>query len=193
MIYFLTPCSRPENIETISQSLCETMANFDHEWIVIYDGPEFAIPGGSSHRKIQPECHYGKPLLNVALDVVKERGTPGMVGFLDDDTICAANLESAYRYFFAEFFPERKAFTVRQVDKAGKIRIDVRQNPRRIDQGCYFIHTDLIGSHRFFAEEGADAKRFYEADGEFYREIRSKTEDQWIDLPIVGSIYNALR
>ena len=164
--------------------------NVNHHHVVDFSG--FARPGKSSHPKIKDGCHYGKPLLNGLLNKLRTCRMTGMVGFVDDDTIVPESLADAFLMFMREW-PAKKAFTVQQVDKSGKIRIDVKQNPRRIDQGCYFIHTDLIGSHRFYAEPGGDAKRFYEADGEFYHRVRRETSDQWIDLPIVGSIYNALR
>ena len=191
-LMLLTPVSRHENLDRITESVGPLVEKFDCNWMTVSDGPRYARPGFSSHPRIDATKHYGKPILNEMLDRLKDWGGSLMVGFLDDDTIVPESLADAYTEFL-KHYPQKKAFTVQQVNKDGTMRIDVRRNRRRIDQGCYFLHTDLIGSHRFFAENGADATLFYGADGEFYHRVRNETSDQWIDLPIVGSIYNALR
>lgn len=157
-------------------------------------GPTTKItPGKSSHRNIKDYCHYGKPLLNHSIDIFQRLEISGLAIFLDDDTIVIPETRSTIRAFCRDHFPAKLAFTVLQIDTNDRIRIDTIRNPHRIDQGCYFLHSDLIGSHRFFAKEGADSRLFYEADGEFYRSIRTESEDLWVDLPFVGSMYNALR
>lgn len=191
-LMLLTPVSRHENLERITASVGPLVEKFDCNWMTFSDSPRYARPGSSSHPRIDPSKHYGKPILNEMLDRLRDWGGSSIVGFLDDDTIVPESLADAYTEFL-KHYPQKKAFTVQQVNKDGTMRIDVRRNRRRIDQGCYFLHTDLIGSHRFFAENGADATLFYGADGEFYHRVRNETSDQWIDLPIVGSIYNALR
>ena len=191
-LMLLTPVSRHENLERITASVGPLVEKFDCNWMTFSDSPRYARPGSSSHPRIDPSKHYGKPILNEMLDRLRDWGGSSIVGFLDDDTIVPESLADAYTEFL-KHYPQKKAFTVQQVNKDGTMRIDVRRNRRRIDQGCYFLHTDLIGSHRFFAEAGADGTLFYGADGEFYHRVRNETSDQWIDLPIVGSIYNALR
>ena len=191
-LILLTPVSRHENLDRITESVGPLVEKFDCNWMTVSDSPRYARPGFSSHPRIDATKHYGKPILNEMLDRLRDWGGSLMVGFLDDDTIAPESLADAYTEFL-KHYPQKKAFTVQQVNKDGTMRIDVRRNRRRIDQGCYFLHTDLIGDHRFFAEAGADATLFYEADGEFYHRVRRETSGQWIDLPIVGSIYNALR
>mgnify|MGYP007100042606 CR=1 FL=1 len=193
-LMLLTPVSRHENLERITASVGPLVEKFDCNWMTFSDSPRYARPGSSSHPRIDPSKHYGKPILNEMLDRLRDWGQSAMIGFLDDDTIVPESLADAYTEFL-KHYPDKKAFTVQQVNKDGTMRIDVRArwNRCRIDQGCYFIHTDLIGSHRFFAEAGADATLFYGADGEFYHRIRKETSIYWIDLPIIGSIYNALR
>lgn len=191
-LILLTPVSRYENLERITESIGPLVEKFDCNWMTVSDGPQYARPGFSTHHRIDATKHYGKPILNEMLDRIRDWGESAMVGFLDDDTIIPESFSDAYTEFL-KHYPTKKAFTVQQVNKDGTMRIDVRRNRRRIDQGCYLLHTDLIGEHRFFAEDGADATLFYGADGEFYHRVRRDTSDQWIDIPIVGSIYNALR
>jgi len=190
-LYLLTPVSRIENIDQVS-SFPQSVKDLPAFWFALPDRPDYPRPSSSSHPRIEPNKHYGKPILNHLIDNLQVNNVSAMVGFLDDDTIVPESLADAYTEFL-KHYPKKKAFTVQQVNKDGTMRIDVRRNRRRIDQGCYFLHTDLIGDHRFFAEAGADATFFYGADGEFYHRVRRLTSDQWIDLPIVGSIYNALR
>lgn len=214
-LVILTACSRPQNLATITSSIRAHLYDHSWHWIVCsekqctitqYDalsehllfhnigGPTKRItPGISSHPKIKDHCHYGKPLLNHSIDMMQSHSITGLVMFLDDDTIVIPETRSAIRTFCRNHFPSKMAFTVRQIDSKERIRINTVKNPHRIDQGSYFLHSDLIGKHRFFATEDSDPRLFYEADRQFYRSIRTKSEEMWVDLPVVGSIYNALR
>lgn len=214
-LIILTACSRPQNLSTITSSIRAHLYDHCWQWIVCsedqctitcYDairdvflfnnvgGPTKRItPGKSSHPKIKDHCHYGKPLLNHSIDVMQRHSISGLVMFLDDDTIVIPETRSAIRTFCRNHFPGKMAFTVRQIDMNNHIRVNITKNPRRIDQGCYFMHSDLVGIRRFFAIEDSDPQFFYEADRQFYRSIRIETEELWVDLPVVGSIYNDLR
>lgn len=208
-IAFLTPCSRPENLPKLHESIVRTVGDLNWLWVIAKDfrfthpifepssrvmfieGIEPAKPSWSSHKGIEAYCHYGKPLLNAGLDELASLGWDGMVGFLDDDTVLHPNLRKAFEEFSRH--PSMNGFTVQQQDTRGRLRIDPTQNCGRIDSGCIFMHTDLIGKTRHFAEPGADAVRYYEADQQFFRDLYCGRECEWIHLPMVASIYNALR
>lgn len=191
-IHIITAASRGTAL-VAGMSIDCYLDRFPHEWHLKWDNDNYPRPGFSSKVHISATSHYGKPVLNDILDDLRTNGQWGMVAVLDDDTVFHPGMADAFSEFFAHHYPAKKAFTVRTIKKNGTVLVNVRENPNVIDQGSYVIHTDLIGNTRFFAEAGADARRFHDADGEFYREIRGRSEDQWVDLPIVGSIWNALR
>ena len=82
----ITPCSRPQNLHTIAQSINIPKDNF--RWIVVYDGIE--LPDKSLLPDIceayfyqDPQSCVGHQQRNFAMDMISE----GHIYFNDDDTI----------------------------------------------------------------------------------------------------------
>lgn len=164
----ITPCSRPENLQRLYNSI-----NFPCIWYIvfdldkkeyatkIFDNPDysflqnewikiFAEKGGVS----------GNLQRNKALDAIEK----GFVYFLDDDNLMHPNFYKTTINILNEN-PDKRCIFYSQQLAQNKIRsVDSTTiKAGRIDQAQFLIHTDLIGKKRYIQK--------YEADGLFIQEI----------------------
>ena len=83
-INIITPCSRPENLKVISESINIPKQNY--RWIVVFDGftyEEEDIPNNCEAYSIKDSNSiYGNAQRNFGIDLVTE----GYLYFNDDDT-----------------------------------------------------------------------------------------------------------
>jgi hypothetical protein len=166
----ITPCSRPENLKIISESIPK-----DCRWIVVFDGIE--IPETPSNCEAycikDNNSIYGNAQRNYALDLVTE----GHVYFNDDDTIIHPELWDEIKDKDEDFI------SFKQSNKDGTLRLEGNE-----------IIPNFIDSHNFITSV-IDTRWIvdrYDADGIFAMECY-KNAKQTLYIPKVLSIYNSLK
>lgn len=178
-LHIITPCSRPENLHKIAESINIPPENY--QWFVVFDMPE------KPDKSLIPEkcnfttCYqyansvYGHAQRNFILRHI----LGGHVYFIDDDTILHPDLWENIKNLDADFI------SFAQNDKHGNLRL-------RGDK----IEVGHIDSHNFIVS-GAISRQFrfqylYEADGIFATQCHAAAKTKHY-IPKVLSVYNALR
>lgn len=175
----ITPCSRPENLIKISESI--NIPRESYRWIVVFDNtalPEKElIPDNCEvYLHVDNNSIVGHAQRNYALDLIKE----GHVYFNDDDTIIHSNLWENIKDVnskFISFIQEDKNRSIRLVGN----NISVGQ----IDSHNFILDNSIIGKSRFIVNR-------YDADGVFANECFKKTKS-YTHIPKILSTYNFLR
>ena len=161
----VTPCSRPQNLPLIAESIKPGRNLFDVIWMVIFDNGEC------------PQSRVGNYQRNCALEAIID----GWVYFLDDDTLIHPELfgELAKVKTGAVAFGQTLKDGIRPASQA-------TMKVCQIDMGQVAIRREVIGNARF-------ALGIYEADGIFIESVYNSNPDKWslIDKPL--SYYNKLR
>lgn len=174
----ITPCSRPENLHTISKSI--NIPKDSYRWIVVFDGYELPnkdlIPNNCEIYKYRDlDSCVGHQQRNFALRLIKY----GHVYSNDDDTVIHPELWENIKDLENDFI------TFNQVSKEGA--------PRLINMP---IMIGGVDSHNFiFSKEIQNELYFvndYCADGIFATEIYKNSVNP-IHLNKVLSVYNCLR
>jgi hypothetical protein len=176
-ITVITPCSRPENLLKLKESL-----NFKQiiEWIIVYDNtictPQF------EHSQISEYCHksegnYGNPQKNYGLSVVKNEES--YIYFLDDDNIIHPDLYSL------TLLPD-KIYTFDQENKDGSLRLK-GNNIRigKIDTAMFLVWFPMVKGIQFITNK-------YDADGYYITSIYNNNKNKLIYVPKIFSWYNKL-
>lgn len=175
----ITPCSRPENLQIISESINIPIGNY--RWIVVFDMDEYPnndlIPNNC-----EPHLHRNKSSIaghsqrNYALSLIDN----GHIYSNDDDTIINPNLWDNIKDLdndFISFSQLHKDLTLRL--KGDKIELS------HIDSHNFIVSRNLVGDTLYYIDK-------YDADGHFAKSCRLKSETPiFIDNPL--SIYNSLR
>jgi hypothetical protein len=183
-MYLVTPCSRPENLERIKQSI-----QFDkiEKWYIVYDNRrfEFSKRYEGDEQIVEIECLdegiAGHQCRNKSLDIILNSSTRGFVYFVDDDNIIHPN------FWNFKFDPgEALAYTFHQQVNSHNVRTGNLPIPGCIDTAQYVVHTDTIGKNRFISD-------VYEADGMFINSIVDENMSTWKFINDVGCYYNFLR
>lgn len=178
LLNIITPCSRPENLHIISQSI--NIPKDNYRWIVIYDG--ISLPSADL---IPENCEidfyydadscFGHYQRNYGMDLIKE----GHIYFNDDDTIIHLELWDYIKDLENDFI------TFNQNDKNGGIRLENRGVAiRNIDSHNFIFSKELSNGLKFVND--------YVADGIFAEQLFSKSKSH-IHIAKVLSIYNSLR
>jgi len=177
-INIITPCSRPNNLHTISKSINIPKENY--RWIVVFDSeilpPTELIPNNCeaySHK--DPNSISGNGQRNFALDLVKD----GYVYFNDDDTIIHKDLWENIKELDNDFISFQQALSNGRPRLTGEVRY------QRIDSHNFILTKELIGENRWVLNK-------YEADGLFAVACHGKSKNPII-INKVLSIYNQLR
>lgn len=181
-LHIITPCSRPQNLHHISQSINIPRASYTW-WIVfdanIADVPAHLIPSNARvlyHRN--PNSVAGHAQRNYALDMLPQDNS--MVYFLDDDTTLCPQL-------YEECCTHNLRFDLIHFDQQnpdGTKRIGGRIEVNHIDTGSAVVKRSVIGNTRFRTDK-------YNADGFFWKAIANKTRNiHYIPKPL--STYNEL-
>jgi hypothetical protein len=175
----ITPCSRPENLILISESINIPKENY--RWIVVMDFeviPEnISIPDNCEiylHRN--SESIAGHSQRNFALTKINE----GHVYSNDDDTVIHPDLWDNIKDLKNDFI------SFQQLHKNGGVRLNsdiIRVG--NVDSHNFIVSSDVIGNIRFIINK-------YDADGYFAMECYSKSKNPiYINKPL--SVYNKLQ
>ena len=178
ILNIITPCSRPNNLHTIADSINIPKENY--RWIVVYDGVELPskdlIPNNCEiYTYYDSESKVGHYQRNYAMNLIDD----GHIYFNDDDTTIHPELWKNINVLKNDFI------TFNQNHKSGLIRL-WGQN----------VRVGSIDSHNFiFSKEisrGLKFSNLYEADGYFAMDCFSLAKSpKHIDK--VLSVYNSLR
>jgi len=175
----ITPCSRPENLLKISESINIPKKNY--RWIVVCDSD--SLPNDELI-PINCEIYYykdtnsesGNSQRNYAINMVKE----GYIYFNDDDTLIHPELWENIKELTDDFI------SFIQLDKNGDLRLQGNFiSVEHIDSHNFIVNQKIVGDTRFIINK-------YDADGYFAEECYEKSINKtYIDRPL--SIYNLLR
>lgn len=178
-INIVTPCSRPNNIEKIYESICIPLENY--HWYIVLD-MDFIPKGLPTNDNItyvpyrDANSLAGNSQRNLALELI----SGDYVYFLDDDTIMHSdfwNTVSGYSYDVIVF---------NQAFKDGSLRLfGGHIGPKVVDTGNVLIRRDTIGDIRWDVKE-------YNADGYFLRDVSKMTKSKKY-IPKIISYYNKLK
>lgn len=174
----ITPCVRPENLETISKSI--NIPRDQYRWIVVFDLLEAPvnIPDNCEWYAIKDASSIsGNAQRNFALNLV----THGHIYFNDDDTIMQPELWDEIKDEGAIDF-----ISFKQANKDGSIRLEgVNVSVGTIDSHNFVTSVECMGDTSWVLDR-------YDADGVFARECFKKAKTiLYIDK--VLSVYNTLR
>jgi len=175
----ITPCSRPENLLIIADSI--KIPKERYRWIVVFDSESLPNPD------LIPdvcECYTIKDLKsilgnaqrNYALDLVEE----GHVYFHDDDTTMHSDLWENIKDLDNDFISFSQANNDGSFRLMGEV-IDIGY----IDSHNFIVSRELIGDSRFRLNE-------YVADGMLAMECHARAKNHFFINKIL-SIYNRLR
>jgi len=172
----ITPCTKPYNLEVISNSINISKENY--RWIVVFDNDiVFEAPSNCETYAIKDtNSTSGNAQRNYAINLVKE----GWVYFNDDDTIIQPNLWENIKDVDADFIH------FMQNSKDGNLRLsgeNVKLN--EIDSHNFIVKHDIIEDERFTLD-------IYHADGIFAENTYKKAKSK-LYIPKVLSIYNSLK
>ncbi len=177
MINIITPCSRPQNLHTISKSI--NIPKDQYRWIVVFDMEicdTDLIPTNCIflyHK--DPNSISGNAQRNMGIELIED----GYVYFLDDDTILHPALWDNIKDATEDMILFNQL-------RQGQQRFDrLRFEKGYIDTGCAVIKSSLIGDTRW--ELGV-----YEADYFFLQELKYKTQSIK-NIPHCISYYNYLK
>jgi hypothetical protein len=174
----ITPCSRPENLETISKSI--NIPRDQYRWIVVFDlldKPE-NIPDNCEWYAIKDaNSTSGNAQRNFALNLV----THGHMYFNDDDTIMQPELWNEIKNVDIEDF-----ISFKQSNKDGSIRLEGSNiSIGYIDSHNFITSVECMGDTRWVLNR-------YDADGVFAHECYTKAHNKMY-IPKILSVYNSLK
>lgn len=208
-IHIVTPCSRPENIPAIRESILSQFPNREAygkglEWLIIFDDScdRSSTEMENAKRCIRDDFNFyytysgiknsfvGHSHRNFALDyLIEEKMETGFVYFLDDDTVLHPDF---VKTIFSEADTEKSAIIFNQLtpDLITK-RLDAsldRVKVCQIDMGMYMVNLrDINPEDRFEISDYCADGTFIES---FFKRV-GKNNFQHIDKFL--SIYNKLR
>jgi hypothetical protein len=174
----IAPCSRPENLLRISESI--NIPSENYRWIIVFDSidiPLIELPKNCEiYCRRDLKSTSGNAQRNLALDLVKT----GHIYFNDDDTIIFPELWESIKDLNNDFI------SFQQLHKEGNLRLegDVIE-VANIDSHNFIISHEILGESRFILDR-------YDADGYFAKECFSKSKSS-IHIKKPLSIYNFLR
>ena len=173
----ITPCSRPDNLQVISESINIPKENY--RWLVVFDAVEIPanVPDNCEAYCIKDNNSiYGNAQRNLALDLVTE----GHVYFNDDDTIIQPTLWDEIKdKDFTDFI------SFKQSNKDNTLRLEGIE-----------IAINYIDSHNFITSLKCIDTRWvldrYDTDAVFAIECY-KNAKETLYIPKVLSVYNSLK
>jgi hypothetical protein len=181
-ITIITPCSRPDNLTILKNSID---FDFVNEWIIVYDGkkvnenPYLFKDEYEDNSKIKEYIHsgngmFGNPQRNYALDNVSNEDT--YLYFLDDDNIMHPNL-----FDFLTIVDNKKIYTFNQESGLSGNEIEIG----KIDTAMMLIDFRICKDIRWIVDE-------YIADGLYIKECYESNKDKWIYVNTDLCHYNYL-
>lgn len=185
-INIITPCSRPQNLHKIAESINIPWRMF--RWIVVMDSnttvnPELIPPRAEVYYHKDKNSKSGNAQRNYAIDLVlRSQPAPAFdnfVYFLDDDTLLHPQFYNAVNGLKNDFIH----FNQQNPDGSHRIGGTVKVN--QIDSGNALISRNIIGNIRWRSD-------LYNADGFFLQAVFQKALNP-VYLPQFLSTYNALQ
>lgn len=175
----ITPCSRPQNLKIIENSINIPKENY--RWIVVFDSesiPEIDLPSHCEAYALKDSSSIsGNAQRNYALDMVKD----GYVLFQDDDTIVHPDLWGSIKDIEDVDF-----ITFCQSDKNGNRRLGVgRVAVGSIDSNNFITNSRMCTKLRFVIDD-------YSADGIFAEQVFASSKNN-LTIQKDLSFYNYLR
>ena len=177
-INIITPCSRPENLKLISESI--NIPAQKYRWIVVFDGftyEEEDIPNNCEAYCIKDSNSiYGNAQRNYGIDLVNE----GHLYFNDDDTEINERLWENIKNLDEDFI------SFGQLNKDGTLRLEGKiVAVGYIDSHNFIVSRECVGDTRWNLSR-------YDADGVFAHECykHAKTKKY---IPKALSVYNSLK
>jgi NTP pyrophosphatase (non-canonical NTP hydrolase) len=178
-IHIITPCSRPENLETISKSIPK-----ECNWIIMVDSSvqQDVSIDNATVIKSHLTGHWGHPLRNEAIEHLKSIvSEDDYICFLDDDNIIHPDWYESVKDCTGD------VVIWGQLSPDGSHRLSATSNPQigNVDTGSFMAKIKAIGESKF--------NNGYVADGDFVIEIvrNNSSNVQLIDSQI--AYYNYLR
>jgi len=178
LLNIITPCSRPENLHKIGNSI--NIPKDKYRWIVIFDAtilPNTDLIPENCELDIHYDANscFGNYQRNYALNLVKE----GHIYFNDDDTTIHPELWDNIKDLENDFI------TFNQIEKNGQMRlgdiVDVKVG--QIDSHNFIFDYNILHDNRFV--------NLYEADGIFAEQVFYNSKSH-CNISKVLSIYNSL-
>lgn len=161
----ITPCSRPQNLPAMAESIKPGRSLFDVIWLIVFDNKECT------------ESVVGNFQRNCALDAVSD----GWIYFLDDDTVLHPD-------FFSELAKVKSKAVAFEQDLGTWVRKVAPSEMRccHVDMGQVAIKREVIGDIRF-------TLNIYEADGIFIQSVYENNPGVWSFINEPLCYYNKLR
>jgi len=184
MFTIITPCSRPENLDTLLESI-----DLDKiQWLIVHDTAKRPFIQRYSHPKITeighptpPGGRAGHAQRNAGIKLLND----GLIYFLDDDTIIHPSFWKIFPIFDQSHFYtfDQQRWDEFVSEPGGTFR---GNEPKlmKMDSAQYVVPIRMCGS---FIESD------YRADGVFIEEVNTKHPDAHVYIPIVACYYNYLR
>jgi hypothetical protein len=175
----ITPCSRPENLLTVANSINIPKENY--RWIIVFDSVTLPdsklIPDNCEvYTHTDKKSIAGSAQRNFALELIND----GYVYSNDDDTIMHPELWENIKDLNNDFI------SFDQVWSSGTHRLygnTIKLN--YVDSHNFIVHTSLIGDERFVVDR-------YDSDGVFAENCYKRAKDKHY-INKVLSVYNSLR
>jgi hypothetical protein len=161
MIHIVTPCSRPENLEHLRETIPAGCT-----WTVFmdYSTSKKDVPKGVKVIRSNLGGAWGHPLRNLALDYLQASASDNdYVYFLDDDNVIHPNWFEAVKDSTEDFINWAQCF------RNGDPRLYATDHPRigNVDTASYMVRIGFIGKARF--------EYIYEGDGLFAQALMVKS------------------
>ena len=174
----ITPCSRPENLKYISESINIPRENY--RWIVVFDGENIPInlPTNCEAYTLKDEKSVsGNAQRNYGIELIHS----GCVYFNDDDTIIHKDLWNNIHNLI-----DTDMIVFSQECKGGALRLAGDSVALgSIDSHNFIVSIETIGDARWITDR-------YNADGIFAEDCYKKS-NKIKYIPKVLSTYNSLR
>lgn len=186
-IVFITPCSRPENLPALYESIRNQQF---YLWLICYDAESFTPMFTHDIRVIEmciPSACWGYQQRNTCLDYLKAKRVEAWVAFLDDDTLLNAQYVSRMQEIISGLPGHKIGVIVSQQVTREVIRhIDPEKvKEGHIDMAQYCLHTSLIADRRFIERRCAD--------GAFIEGLYFDRRKQFVIVNEVLTYYNRLK
>lgn len=181
-ITIITPCSRPENLHKIKESI--NIPYKTHQWVIVFDAPSGTIDPKLIPDRAKPMYHQDKESVaghaqrNHALQ--HHQFKEGLIYFLDDDNI----LHPDFYKEVSKYDMQYDIIHFNQEDNKGRHRVGGQIEVDKIDTANLTFSTRILGTTRF-------RKNLYNADGYFFKALSNKTQNIHY-IPKTLAYYNKL-
>lgn len=193
-IVIVTPCSRPQNLQYIRQSIDLERIK---RWYISYDCQDNKMefvqrypnePKIKELKCVRPSITGNGPR-NEALDEISRAEGKCLVCFIDDDN-------KIHPDFLKKDFKFDKVYTY-DILRGGAPYPGNNLKVGYIDTANYLVDIDLIGSSRWGTSNEADGKDVRgknsdASDANFIIPIIEKNKDKWEYIPEILGYYNAI-